>query len=69
MKDLGISRKTRGMEIRRDMEAKKFWLSQKNYVKKLIEKFSMENVKHVSAPLANHIRLSISTCPKIRGKN
>jgi hypothetical protein len=64
MKDLGAAKKILGMEIRRDRDAKKLRLSQASYVKKVLERFSMENAKPVSTPLANHFRLSISQCPK-----
>jgi hypothetical protein len=64
MKDLGAAKKILGMEIRRDRDAKKLWLSQVCYVKKVLERFSMENAKPVSTPLTNHFRLSISQCPK-----
>jgi hypothetical protein len=63
MKDLGAAKKILGMEIRRDRGAKKLWLSQAGYVKKVLERFSMENAKPVSTPLANHFRLSTSQCP------
>uniref|UniRef100_A0A2N9EUJ4 CCHC-type domain-containing protein n=1 Tax=Fagus sylvatica TaxID=28930 RepID=A0A2N9EUJ4_FAGSY len=64
MKDLGAAKKILGMEIRRDREARKLWLSQKNYIRKVLEKFSMLDAKPVSTPLANHFRLSSSQCPK-----
>jgi hypothetical protein len=64
MKDLGAAKKILGMEIRRDRDAKRLWLSQAGYVKKVFERFSMENAKPVSTPLANHFRLSTSQCPK-----
>jgi hypothetical protein len=64
MKDLGVAKKILGMEIRKDRDAKKLWLSQANYVKKVLERFSMENAKPVSTHLANHFRLSTSQCPK-----
>jgi hypothetical protein len=64
MKDLGAVKKILGMEIRRDRDAKRLWLSQAGYVKKVLERFSMENVNPVSTPLANHFRLSTSQCPK-----
>uniref|UniRef100_A0A2N9F230 Reverse transcriptase Ty1/copia-type domain-containing protein n=1 Tax=Fagus sylvatica TaxID=28930 RepID=A0A2N9F230_FAGSY len=35
----------------------KLWLSQKNYIRKVLEKFSMLDAKPVSTPLANHFRL------------
>jgi hypothetical protein len=64
MKDLDAAKKILGMEIRRDNDAKKLWLSQAGYVKKVLERFIMENAKLVSTPLANHFRLSTSQCPK-----
>uniref|UniRef100_A0A2N9H2E5 CCHC-type domain-containing protein n=1 Tax=Fagus sylvatica TaxID=28930 RepID=A0A2N9H2E5_FAGSY len=64
MKDLSAAKKILGMEIRRDRGARKLWLSQKNYIRKVLEKFSMLNAKPVSTPLANHFRLSGSQCPK-----
>jgi hypothetical protein len=64
IKDLGATKKILRMEIRRDRDAKRLWLSQAGYVKKVLERFSMENAKPVSTPLANHFRLSTSQCPK-----
>jgi hypothetical protein len=64
MKDLGAAKKILGMEIRRDRDAKKLWLSQAGYVKKVLERFSMEKAKPVSTPLVNHFRLSTSQCLK-----
>uniref|UniRef100_A0A2N9GFK1 CCHC-type domain-containing protein n=1 Tax=Fagus sylvatica TaxID=28930 RepID=A0A2N9GFK1_FAGSY len=64
MKDLGVAKKILGMEIRRDRKARKLWLSQKNYIRKVLKKFSMLDAKPVSTPLANHFRLSGSQCPK-----
>uniref|UniRef100_A0A2N9HU32 Reverse transcriptase Ty1/copia-type domain-containing protein n=1 Tax=Fagus sylvatica TaxID=28930 RepID=A0A2N9HU32_FAGSY len=60
VKDLVAAKKILGMEIRRDREAKKLWLSQKNYIKKVLEKFSMLDAKPVSTLLANHFRLSVN---------
>jgi hypothetical protein len=64
MKDLDAAKKILGMEIRKDREARKLWLSQKNYIRKMLEKFSMLDAKPVSKPLANHFRLSGSQYPK-----
>jgi hypothetical protein len=64
MKDLDATKKILGIEIRRDRDAKRLWLSQAGYMKKVLERFSMENAKPVSTPLANHFRLSTSQCPK-----
>ena len=64
MKDLGATKKILGMEIRRDKAVGRLWLSQSSYVGKVLERFSMENSKLVSTPLANHFRLSITQYPK-----
>jgi hypothetical protein len=58
MKDL--AKKILGMEIHRHMDARRLGLSQADYVKKVLERFSMENVKLMSMPLVNHFRLSTS---------
>jgi hypothetical protein len=58
MKDLDATKKILGMEICKDKDVKRLWLSQAGYVKKMLERFSMENAKPVSTPLENHFRLS-----------
>jgi hypothetical protein len=62
MKDLGTTKKILEMEICRDRNASKLWLSQAGYVKKVLERFSMENAKPMSTPLANHFHLCSSQC-------
>ncbi len=47
MKDLGATKKILGMEILRDRDARRLWLSQASYVKKVLERFSMEDAKPV----------------------
>jgi hypothetical protein len=64
MKDLGVAKKILGMEIYKDRDVKRLWLSQAGYMKKVLERFSMENAKPLSTPLANHFCLSTSQCPK-----
>lgn len=49
MKDLGTTKKILGMEIHRDRQARKLYLSQKNYIKKILDKFGMNNCKFVSS--------------------
>ena len=58
MKDLGAAKKILGIEIHRDREAGKLWLSQKGYLKKVLEKFSMLDAKPVSTLL-----FAILNCP------
>ena len=58
IKDLGAAKKILGMEICRDRALGRLWLSSSSYVGKVLERFSMENAKPVSTPLANHFRFS-----------
>ena len=41
MKDLGETKKILGMDITRDRSLGRLWLSQENYVLKVLERFSM----------------------------
>ena len=58
MKDLGATTKILGMKIHRDKASGRLWLSQHSYVKRVLERFNMDNAKPVSTLLANHFRLS-----------
>ncbi|KAL0342688.1 UNVERIFIED_CONTAM: Retrovirus-related Pol polyprotein from transposon TNT 1-94 [Sesamum calycinum] len=64
MKDLGATMKILGMEIHRDRGLRKLWLSQRGYVKKVLDRFGMSKAKSVSTPLPNHVKLSSEQCPK-----
>ena len=64
IKDLGTSKKILNMEIHKDKDTKRLWLSQVSYVKKVLERFSMKNAKPMTTHLANHFYLSTSQCPK-----
>ncbi|XP_075106886.1 uncharacterized protein LOC142179895 [Nicotiana tabacum] len=53
------------MEIKRDRHSKKLYLYQKEYLKRVIDRFGMnENTKPVSTPLAPHFKLSTIMPPK-----
>ncbi|KAE8655288.1 Pentatricopeptide repeat-containing protein [Hibiscus syriacus] len=43
MKDLRSANKILGMQIHRDISNKKIWLSQKNYLKKILSRFNMQD--------------------------
>ena len=58
MNDLGATKKILRMEICRERAIWRLWLSHSGYVRKVLERFNMENEKPVSKPLANHFRLS-----------
>eukprot|EP00253_Pinus_taeda_P003485 PITA_03485 len=64
MKDLGEAKHILGMEIHKDRKNGKLWLSQQKYVEKILEKFSMNNVKPVNIPLASHFKLSLVLSPR-----
>ncbi|KAE8673710.1 hypothetical protein F3Y22_tig00111774pilonHSYRG00047 [Hibiscus syriacus] len=64
LKDLGAAKKILGMEICRDRDSRKLWLSQRGYVEKMLERFAMSSAKPVSTPLVNHFKLSSEQCPK-----
>jgi len=58
IKGLGAAKHILGMEIHRDRKNGKLWSSQQKYVEKILEKFSMNNVKPVNVPLPSHFKLS-----------
>ncbi|KAK4386042.1 Retrovirus-related Pol polyprotein from transposon TNT 1-94 [Sesamum angolense] len=62
MKDLGATTKILGMEIHRDRGLMR--LSQRGYVKKVLDRFGMSKAKPMSTPLANHFKLSSKQCRK-----
>ncbi|KAH9733955.1 Integrase catalytic domain-containing protein [Citrus sinensis] len=65
MKDLGDAQRIRGIEIHRDKKNGSVWLTQKSYLKKVLERFGMDNkTKPVCTLLAPHFKLSSSSCPR-----
>ena len=62
MKDLGEANNILGMKIIRDRKNKKLWLSQEDYVKKVLKRFNMDKAKPVATPLASHFKLSKDMC-------
>ena len=64
MINLGNTRRVLGMEIVRNREDHTLFLSQKDYLEKVLKRFSMENSKPVSIPFAGHFILSMTQCPQ-----
>ena len=65
MKDLGKPKKILGMEISRNRKLGRLCLSQKEYLRKVLKQFGMnEKSKPVSTLLAPHFKLSASMSPK-----
>jgi hypothetical protein len=57
MKDLGAAKKILGIEIVRDRKSRLLYLSQKNYIEKVLRCFNIQNAKPVSTSLAPHFKL------------
>ncbi|KAH0719092.1 hypothetical protein KY285_015123 [Solanum tuberosum] len=68
MKDLGLARQILGMQIVRDRDAKKLWLSQEKYIQKVLRRFNMDKAKVVSTPIVMHFKLSTKHCPSSDGE-
>lgn len=74
MKDFGVAKKIfrieihhdRGIEICHDRKDGKLWLSKKAYMEKILQKFSMMNVKPMSTPLMAHFKLSTNLSPNTK---
>ncbi|KAE8664954.1 hypothetical protein F3Y22_tig00112738pilonHSYRG01227 [Hibiscus syriacus] len=65
MKDLGEAKKILGMEISRDKKLGRLCLSQKEYLRKVLKRFGINEMsKPVSTPLAPHFKLGASMSPK-----
>jgi len=64
MKDLGETKKILGMEITRDRGSGRLWLSQENYVLKVLERFNMAEERPVTTLFAGHFKLSSKQCPQ-----
>ncbi|GKF50841.1 retrovirus-related pol polyprotein from transposon TNT 1-94 [Tanacetum coccineum] len=68
MKDLGPANKILGMQVHRDRVSRKIWLSQKSYVKNILQRFNMQdstNVKLSSkmSPSSEKERMKMSRVP------
>ena len=63
MKDLGNAKRILGMGIVRDRNAKKLWLMQHSYIKKMLTKFQMIDSRKLLTPTSQHFKLSISQKP------
>ncbi|KAF9672659.1 hypothetical protein SADUNF_Sadunf11G0066100 [Salix dunnii] len=64
MKDLGAAKQILGMRIARDRIKGTLTLSQAEYIKRILSRFSMDNAKPVGTPLGNHFKLSKNQSPK-----
>ena len=51
------------MEITRDRQKGELYLSQRSYIKKVIDRFGMKDAKPVSTPMVHHFKLTSSESP------
>ncbi|CAA0825663.1 Uncharacterized mitochondrial protein AtMg00810 [Striga hermonthica] len=51
------------MKISCGRKNKRLWLSQEDYIKKVLEKFNMSKARVVSSSLAGHFKLNSEQCP------
>ncbi|MCO5560129.1 hypothetical protein L7F22_013736 [Adiantum nelumboides] len=64
MKDLGEANHILGMRITHDCKKRLLYLSQKEYVHKVLDRFNMQKGKALSTPLLTYVKLSKNDCPK-----
>ena len=63
MKDLGLVKQILGMNIYYDKKSRKLWLSQENYIEKVLENINMNKAKTVCSPLVGHFKFNSTQCP------
>jgi len=64
MKDLSEAKKVLSMEIERDRKRCKVFLTQKGYLKKILQMFNINgDTKSISTPLASHFKLNATMSP------
>ena len=64
MKDLGHASHILGMRITRDRNQHLLYLSQEEYIGKVLHRFHMEGGKTISTPLPPHMKLSTKDSPQ-----
>uniref|UniRef100_A0A3Q7I167 Reverse transcriptase Ty1/copia-type domain-containing protein n=1 Tax=Solanum lycopersicum TaxID=4081 RepID=A0A3Q7I167_SOLLC len=64
MKDLGAAWKILGMEIIRDRERRKLFLSQRSYIQKVLARFGMSSSKPIDTTSAANIHLTAMFAPQ-----
>lgn len=54
------------MEIHRYQKVEKLYLSQKKYIKKVLERFGIQGLKPMTIPLVTHFKLSSVLLPQTK---
>ena len=68
IKDLGPAKKILGMQLHRNRNTGPLFLSQEEYIIRVLDKSGIANSKPVQTPLAPHFGLSEQLCPKVEDK-
>ncbi|XP_073131127.1 uncharacterized protein [Henckelia pumila] len=63
MKDLGEAKKILGMKIQRNGKKGNLFLSQGDYIAKVLLRFNMQECKSITSPLGQHMKLSAEQSP------
>jgi hypothetical protein len=63
MKNPGGAKKILGIKNTRDGNSSLLFLSQHNYINKVLHHFNIPNAKKVTTPIAPHFKLSSTQCP------
>ena len=64
IKDMGEANYVLGVKIVRDQQKKLLYLSQETYIKKVLERFHMNNSKPIDTPVDKAFQLTLDHCPK-----
>ena len=64
MKDMGEASHILGMCIQQDRSKKMLYLSQEEYIDKVLLRFNMDKGKALSTPLLSYVKLSKLDCPQ-----
>jgi hypothetical protein len=64
MKDMGEADYILGVKIFRDRSRKLLGMSQQTYIKKILERFQMNDCKPIDNPIAKGENLCLEMCPK-----
>ena len=64
MKDLGEVKKISGMEITQNKGSIRFWLSQENYILKVLKWFNMAEARPITTLLAGYFKLFFKQYPQ-----
>ncbi|MCO5607037.1 hypothetical protein L7F22_061228 [Adiantum nelumboides] len=68
MKDMGEASHILGMRIQRDRSKKMLYLSQEEYIDKVLQHFIMDKEKALMTPLPSYVKLSNQDCSQFEVK-